>query len=204
MWGPAASPVRLSEARQHPHEGEPMPLHQAHHPIRTAGSQRSQRISLRRQGICVANVNGDFTAMDNICLHRGGPLGQGMIEGRQSRLPLAWLGLGPEDRRSATQSERQTRGVSAEDREWRSADRNSAELAPEVPPELSAIFADNRSMQASQPAKRFLWAGVSVLVLIGVAAVARRTVVLFYPGHLEVAALLLRPRWTQASLGTSC
>ena len=39
-------------------------------------------------------------------------------------------------------------------------------------------------MQASQPAKRFLWAGVSVLVLIGVAAVARRTVVLFYPGHL--------------------
>ncbi len=30
--------------------------------------------------ICVANVNGEYSAMDNICLHRGGPLGQGMIE----------------------------------------------------------------------------------------------------------------------------
>jgi len=30
--------------------------------------------------ICVANVNGDYSAMDNVCLHRGGPLGQGMIE----------------------------------------------------------------------------------------------------------------------------
>jgi len=29
--------------------------------------------------ICVANVNGTISAMDNICLHRGGPLGQGMI-----------------------------------------------------------------------------------------------------------------------------
>jgi nitrite reductase (NADH) small subunit len=30
--------------------------------------------------VCVANVNGVYSAMDNICLHRGGPLGQGMIE----------------------------------------------------------------------------------------------------------------------------
>ena len=30
--------------------------------------------------ICVANVNGSYSAMDNVCLHRGGPLGQGMIE----------------------------------------------------------------------------------------------------------------------------
>jgi len=29
--------------------------------------------------VCVANVNGEISAMDNICLHRGGPLGQGMI-----------------------------------------------------------------------------------------------------------------------------
>ena len=29
--------------------------------------------------ICVANVNGSFSAMDNICLHRGGPLGDGVI-----------------------------------------------------------------------------------------------------------------------------
>jgi nitrite reductase (NADH) small subunit len=31
--------------------------------------------------ICVANVDGTVCAMDNICLHRGGPLGQGAIEG---------------------------------------------------------------------------------------------------------------------------
>jgi nitrite reductase (NADH) small subunit len=31
--------------------------------------------------ICVANVNGEISAMDNVCLHRGGPLGQGTISG---------------------------------------------------------------------------------------------------------------------------
>jgi nitrite reductase (NADH) small subunit len=30
--------------------------------------------------ICVANVNGEIGAMDNVCLHRGGPLGEGMVE----------------------------------------------------------------------------------------------------------------------------
>ena len=29
--------------------------------------------------ICVANVGGNFSAMDNVCLHRGGPLGQGVV-----------------------------------------------------------------------------------------------------------------------------
>jgi nitrite reductase (NADH) small subunit len=40
--------------------------------------------------ICVANVNGSITAMDNVCLHRGGPLGQGMIEGDKVVCP--WHG----------------------------------------------------------------------------------------------------------------
>ena len=31
--------------------------------------------------ICVSNVNGEIGAMDNTCLHRGGPLGEGVIEG---------------------------------------------------------------------------------------------------------------------------
>jgi len=30
--------------------------------------------------ICVANVNGEISALDNTCLHRGGPLGAGVIE----------------------------------------------------------------------------------------------------------------------------
>jgi len=29
--------------------------------------------------LCIANVNGVYRAMDNICLHRGGPLGEGVI-----------------------------------------------------------------------------------------------------------------------------
>ena len=31
--------------------------------------------------ICLANVNGDLSALDNICPHRQGPLGQGWLEG---------------------------------------------------------------------------------------------------------------------------
>jgi len=40
--------------------------------------------------ICVANVNGTISAMDNVCLHRGGPLGQGVIEG--NKLVCPWHG----------------------------------------------------------------------------------------------------------------
>src|SRR5215475_7023402 len=38
--------------------------------------------------ICIANVNGTITAMDNVCLHRGGPLGQGVIE--KGKLLCPW------------------------------------------------------------------------------------------------------------------
>jgi nitrite reductase (NADH) small subunit len=31
--------------------------------------------------VCLANVNGELSALDNICPHRQGPLGQGWIEG---------------------------------------------------------------------------------------------------------------------------
>src|SRR3979409_374247 len=43
--------------------------------------------------ICVANVSGEISAMDNVCLHRGGPLGAGMIEGGKVICPCrgwAW------------------------------------------------------------------------------------------------------------------
>jgi nitrite reductase (NADH) small subunit len=40
--------------------------------------------------ICVANVNGEISAMDNICLHRGGPLGQGVIE--EGKVICPWHG----------------------------------------------------------------------------------------------------------------
>src|ERR1700756_1865838 len=40
--------------------------------------------------ICVANVNGTITAMDNVCLHRGGPLGQGLVE--KGKIVCPWHG----------------------------------------------------------------------------------------------------------------
>ena len=40
--------------------------------------------------ICIANVNGIYNAMDNVCLHVGGPLGQGSIE--QGKVVCPWHG----------------------------------------------------------------------------------------------------------------
>ena len=40
--------------------------------------------------ICVANVEGEYSAMDNVCLHRGGPLGQGMVE--DGKIVCPWHG----------------------------------------------------------------------------------------------------------------
>jgi nitrite reductase (NADH) small subunit len=40
--------------------------------------------------ICVANVRGTITAMDNVCLHRGGPLGQGIIS--RGKVVCPWHG----------------------------------------------------------------------------------------------------------------
>jgi nitrite reductase (NADH) small subunit len=41
--------------------------------------------------ICLANVEGTLHAMDNLCPHRGGPLGQGWIEGKAVLCPWhAW------------------------------------------------------------------------------------------------------------------
>jgi nitrite reductase (NADH) small subunit len=40
--------------------------------------------------ICIANVNGEYSAIDNVCLHRGGPLGQGMIE--NGKVVCPWHG----------------------------------------------------------------------------------------------------------------
>ena len=35
-------------------------------------------------------MNGAYSAMDNVCLHRGGPLGQGMIE--NGKVVCPWHG----------------------------------------------------------------------------------------------------------------
>ena len=40
--------------------------------------------------LCVANADGKISAMDNVCLHRGGPLGEGQLEGKVVTCP--WHG----------------------------------------------------------------------------------------------------------------
>ena len=42
--------------------------------------------------ICLANVNGELSALDNICPHRQGPLGQGWLEGESVVCPWhSWM-----------------------------------------------------------------------------------------------------------------
>jgi nitrite reductase (NADH) small subunit len=44
-----------------------------------AGSIKEVQVGGRP--VALANVGGTFYAIDNTCLHRGGPLGQGQLEG---------------------------------------------------------------------------------------------------------------------------
>jgi nitrite reductase (NADH) small subunit len=41
--------------------------------------------------IALCNAGGEYYAIDNMCVHRGGPLGEGMLEGRTLTCPWhAW------------------------------------------------------------------------------------------------------------------
>ena len=40
--------------------------------------------------VAVANVGGEFHAINGVCLHRGGPLGEGLLEGKVVTCP--WHG----------------------------------------------------------------------------------------------------------------
>jgi nitrite reductase (NADH) small subunit len=51
--------------------------------------------------LCVVNVNGEIRAMDNECLHSGGPLGQGVIEGGKVICP--WHGWAWDPKTGAAQ-----------------------------------------------------------------------------------------------------
>ena len=51
---------------------------------------QATEITVGERVICVANAHGEICAMDNVCLHRGGPLGQGLIEGNKIVCP--WHG----------------------------------------------------------------------------------------------------------------
>jgi nitrite reductase (NADH) small subunit len=53
-------------------------------------ANEAKEFSCGAKTICIADVNGSYSAMDNVCPHRGGPLGQGMIEG--SKVVCPWHG----------------------------------------------------------------------------------------------------------------
>lgn len=38
-------------------------------------------VEIEGVAVCLANVNGRLSALDNVCPHRQGPLGQGWVEG---------------------------------------------------------------------------------------------------------------------------
>ena len=49
-----------------------------------------REIQLNGITIALANVGGQFYALSNTCLHRGGPLGQGSLQGNM--VPCPWHG----------------------------------------------------------------------------------------------------------------
>ncbi len=49
-----------------------------------------QEFQLAGKTIAIANVEGKFYAISNACLHRGGPLGQGTLSGKEVTCP--WHG----------------------------------------------------------------------------------------------------------------
>jgi nitrite reductase (NADH) small subunit len=53
-------------------------------------ADEAKEFSCGAKTICVANVGGVYSAMDNVCLHRGGPLGEGMIE--NGKVVCPWHG----------------------------------------------------------------------------------------------------------------
>ena len=54
------------------------------------GQDEAREFSCGEKIICVGNVGGVFSAMDNVCLHRGGPLGQGIID--NGKIVCPWHG----------------------------------------------------------------------------------------------------------------
>ena len=49
-----------------------------------------REVDVAGKAIAIANVGGQFHAIDNTCLHRGGPLGDGPLEGKIVTCP--WHG----------------------------------------------------------------------------------------------------------------
>jgi len=52
---------------------------------------QATEVTIEGTPVAIYNVNGAFYATSNVCLHRGGPLGQGMLDGTAVMCPWhAW------------------------------------------------------------------------------------------------------------------
>lgn len=49
-------------------------------------------VELGGRTIALFNVNGEFFALDNICAHRGGPLGEGFVDKNNLTVQCPWHG----------------------------------------------------------------------------------------------------------------
>jgi nitrite reductase (NADH) small subunit len=55
------------------------------------GIGEAREVSCNGKMLCIANVGGSISAMDNVCPHRGGPLGEGIVENGKVVCPWhAW------------------------------------------------------------------------------------------------------------------
>ncbi len=92
MWGQPPSAARPSKARQQPSTKMKMSSRiKLTTEAELPPNNEAKEFRCGDKEICIANVNGEYSAMDNICLHRGGPLGQGMIENGKVICPWhAW------------------------------------------------------------------------------------------------------------------
>ena len=48
------------------------------------------QVAVGERMIAICNVDGTFYALDNVCVHRGGPLGEGYLDG--DKLECPWHG----------------------------------------------------------------------------------------------------------------
>ena len=53
---------------------------------------RSAVIEMGGRTIALFNVNGEFFALDNTCMHRGGPLGEGFVDQNNLTVQCPWHG----------------------------------------------------------------------------------------------------------------
>ena len=50
----------------------------------------AREFSVGDKMVCIANIAGQYHALDNVCVHRGGPLGQGVV--MDDKLVCPWHG----------------------------------------------------------------------------------------------------------------